>query len=206
MIHIIPGFLGREEDFEFLQEMGEIKIYDLRSLDIPSIMQSVQPNDILIGYSMGGRVAMEVAERINFQFRKLILLASHPGLQLQSEKDERKIWEDLVLKKMNESGFFNWWNSLPLFSSDRPLEEQNLNQWIEVFNTYRLSKQKNFTVFLSDHTDKIFYLYGAKDEKFSKIAEETLIPLNIRCKKIEAGHRVFQHQEALLGILREEVL
>ena len=60
MIHIFHGFLGSADDFSFLKS-DEIVVHDLYSMKEPPHLNA---NDTLIGYSMGGRIALDLAPTI----------------------------------------------------------------------------------------------------------------------------------------------
>ncbi len=207
MIHVIPGFLGESRDFDFLKTHDEVMIHDLRKIDADGIGKLLSANDSLLGYSLGGRVSLEIADRLQFNLRKVILLASHPGLSSEMDRAERKKWEAVVLEKLtgNSKDFFDWWNALPVFTNDLPLSERDLSGWANVFNRYLLSHQRNFLPLIQEHADKIIYLYGEKDNKYAQLAREEIAPLGISCHGIHAGHRIFQNKEAILKILREEI-
>lgn len=56
MIHVFHGFLGSPEDFQFLN--GEdVQVHDLYSMNQ---YPEIGLDDTLIGYSLGGRIALEI--------------------------------------------------------------------------------------------------------------------------------------------------
>lgn len=206
MIHVIPGFLGSSDDFEFLSKRFDIICHDLRKVRVDEIQQLVGLKDILLGYSLGGRLSLEIAQRCEFKIKKLILLAAHPGLEIPEERVTRRNWEDDVLRRMKErSTFLEWWNALPIFEHDLPLRPRELAGWSEVFDANRLSAQQDFRAEMLQNNQKIIYLYGQRDEKFSVIARDLSL-LGIRTIEIpSAGHRLFTEHEAILEILNQEI-
>lgn len=207
MIHIIPGFLGSSADFDFLSDHYEVKIHDLRKTGVNEISPQVKAQDILLGYSLGGRVSLDVADKIHYLIKKVILLASHPGLNSEEERTERFSWEETVLKNLQGSPatFFKWWNSLPVFEHDAPLQERDLAKWDEVFSRFRLSEQTNFRSAMKAHASKIIYLYGEQDSKYAQLAKDEIAPLGVSCYALDSGHRIFQNQKALLDILSKVI-
>jgi esterase/lipase len=71
MIHVFHGFLGSPGDFEFL-ENENVRLHDLYQ-SIPE----THADDTLIGYSMGGRLAMELAKKNGFKNYNLKLVVTN---------------------------------------------------------------------------------------------------------------------------------
>jgi len=207
MNHVFHGFLGSPDDFRILKTGKNFKLHDLLEIDIQNL--NISPEDTLIGYSMGGRIAIELAAKVNFKINKLILINAHPGIENDDEKIKRREWEDDILKKMSESNFLQYWNSLPVFKEDAPLLEiptLRLEKFKEIFNTYRLSNQMNFLPLLNQYRDKVVYVCGKKDKKYFELTNSQILPLNIKCHFIESGHRAFQHPDMLMKIFKLEGL
>lgn len=206
MIHVLHGLFGAPSDFAFL-EGKDVVLHDLYD---PKFHIDLKSDDILIGYSMGGRVALELADKVNFKIKKLILLNSHPGLSTQEEKNKRKSWENEILSNLNSlkpSQFFDYWNSLPIFEHDQPLlpiSEERYEASKLLFDKFRLSNQPNFLDSVSKHLDIVLWIVGLQDEKYMSIAEEKLLPLDIAVKGIPGGHRLFQRPLELVSALKEE--
>lgn len=204
MIHIFHGFLGSPVDFSFLQRDGVVlhDLYEEKDFHI-------EEGDILIGYSMGGRIALELAAKMNFNIKKLILLNAHPGPESEEERLERKIFEQKVLQELRtktRTEFLTWWNALPIFTHDIPLStsQERFDQSPELFERYRLSEQKNFLPEMIRNSEKILYVVGLYDEKYMELATELLLSQDLRVKGIPAGHRIYQNRDELLKLLEEE--
>ncbi len=205
MIHVFHGFLGSPNDFSFLQHEDNITHHDLLNFDLNEF--KLNPHDTLVGYSMGGRLAMEIAFKNEFQLKNLVLINAHPGLEHESEISERKKWEDTILNKMSEAHFINYWNELPIFKDDLPLKEitsERLHRFKNLFEKLRLSDQENFLPSLSEHRSKVLYLIGKYDLKYFDLAQKKLIPAKLKCHIIDGGHRLFQNPEAIKNVLEFE--
>lgn len=206
MIHLFHGFLGSPEEFLFLQGKDVVS-HDLYLMDT---LPAVSEKDILIGYSMGGRVALEAASRVQFNIKKLILINSHPGLQSEEEREQRKGFESKVmnlLSTLSKEEFLKEWNSYPIFKEDAPIKNLSNERYRgskDLFEKNLLSKQKNYLPELIQNKDKVLYILGLKDEKYVDMAQELLISHDIEVKGIEGGHRLLQHQEDLKEILISE--
>lgn len=211
MIHVFHGFLGTPADFDFLPA-SKVKIHDLYHFDEQAFLRSLKPDDVLLGYSMGGRLAMELAQKSHFAIAKIVLINAHPGLPDTTQLPERQIWEDSVyerLKTLPQSEFLNYWNKLPLFKADKalgPIDEERYLASAALFHTHRLSKQKNYVPLLAEHKDKVLWIAGLEDEKYAQVAREFIVPQGIHCEFICGGHRLFQKPESLLNLLKAHKL
>ncbi len=206
MIHIFHGFLGSPEDFSFLRR-EDVVLHDLYEM---TTLPQISHNDILIGYSMGARIAMEIAHLNQYQIKKLIIINSHPGLETDEEKEKRRSFELTVLEKlktMSKEEFLSYWNALPLFSHDAPLEnipEERYRKSAELFDRFALSKQNNFLPEIATYKEKVLWIVGLKDEKYLDIASEKILPHDIQVVSLPGGHRLFQLQTELKELLQNE--
>lgn len=206
MIHVFHGFLGSPSDFSFIPNEN-IAFHDLYCLK-DSV--TISPDDSLIGYSMGGRVALDIADKNDFKIKKLVLINAHPGLESDEDKTSRQEFENKVLemlKTCNQLEFLEWWNNLPIFTHDKPLSITDENRFLEaptLFQKYRLSHQKNYLPLMEKYKDKILFIAGLFDEKYMDLVSEMLLPLEIKVRGIPGGHRLYQEEKELLKILTEE--
>lgn len=79
----------------------------------------------LIGYSMGGRLALHFAAARPSQVRRLVLESSSPGLATASERGARRAADAELAAHIRERGidwFVDHWESQPLFASRSRLE------------------------------------------------------------------------------------
>lgn len=205
MIHVFHGFLGSAEDFKFL-EGEDIVLHDLYDM---KNLPDVSPDDTLIGYSMGGRIALEIAERVQYKIKKIVLINAHPGLASQEERTDRTAFETKIiegLKTRPKEAFLEWWNSLPIFNFDSPIStsDERYAKSAELFSKHRLSEQSNHLPLMIQHKDKVLYIAGLFDEKYMELVSEFLIPHDIIVKGIPGGHRLFQNVNELKNILIDE--
>jgi 2-succinyl-6-hydroxy-2,4-cyclohexadiene-1-carboxylate synthase len=77
---------------------------------------------LLLGYSMGGRVALYTA--FSGFFRALILESASPGLADPAEREQRRRSDETLAASIEREGvaaFVERWENLPLFASQRAL-------------------------------------------------------------------------------------
>lgn len=93
--------------------------------DILAVLQTLgvrEQEAILLGYSMGGRIALYTA--FSGFFRALILESASPGLNDASEREQRRQSDNALAERIERAGvetFINYWEKLPLFASQRSL-------------------------------------------------------------------------------------
>ena len=75
---------------------------------------------ILLGYSIGGRIALYTA--FSRFFRALILESASPGIADPEEQEKRRISDEALAASIERDGvaaFVEYWEKLPLFASQR---------------------------------------------------------------------------------------
>lgn len=78
---------------------------------------------VLLGYSMGGRIALYLA--FSGYFRALILESASAGLADAAEREARRASDEALAASIEREGvaaFVDRWEQLPLFASQRALE------------------------------------------------------------------------------------
>jgi len=84
-----------------------------------------QGEAILLGYSMGGRIALYTA--FAGFFRALILESASPGIENVAERTQRRLSDEALATCIERDGvaaFVEYWERLPLFASQRRLLQQ----------------------------------------------------------------------------------
>lgn len=81
----------------------------------------------LLGYSMGGRVALSYAVKFPDRIEQLVLESASPGLQKSEERAARKLADDRLAEKILQNGiesFVDKWENMPLFASQKLLTSE----------------------------------------------------------------------------------
>lgn len=84
-----------------------------------------QGDAVLLGYSMGGRIALYTA--FSGFFRALILESASPGLEDPVEREQRRISDEALAASIERDGmpaFIDRWENLTLFASQHTLSRQ----------------------------------------------------------------------------------
>ncbi len=173
---------------------------------------------IVIGYSMGGRIAMHgLAYHCfsNVNIRAAIIEGGNFGLQSEPERQARfdsdHRWA-IRFKTEQIERVLNDWYQQAVFSSLNHEQRQTLvtkrsaNLGSAVANILlatSLSKQAYLLPALQQQAVPVYYLCGAKDKKFSQLAENS----GLTYRQIEgAGHNVHQEQPKQFAIHIKQII
>jgi 2-succinyl-6-hydroxy-2,4-cyclohexadiene-1-carboxylate synthase len=132
----------------------------------------------IIGYSMGGRIALELLSSYPKHFDKAVILSAHLGLKTAEEKRIRLYEEELLIDKIRSEGvvsFVKTWYQKPLFEN-APVPSYRYRQspdlLIEAIKKFSLAKQQNFWNSLSKLSSFATFLYGEHDKAYKKTVDE----------------------------------
>ncbi|AYF99900.1 2-succinyl-6-hydroxy-2,4-cyclohexadiene-1-carboxylate synthase [Lactococcus allomyrinae] len=176
----------------------------------------------LLGYSMGGRIALRYCLAYPLApVEHLILESTGSGLATELEREQRRISDETLAQKILTNGsswFADFWGNLALFDSQKKLsadlqkqiwQRRTANAPHSLANTLRATGQGQLED-VSDHIDEInadiLYLSGALDTKYTQIARETFAPHpHIKTVNIEnVGHNIhLENPEIYNKILTE---
>lgn len=171
----------------------------------------------LVGYSMGGRIALAYAVRNPGRVGRLVLESASPGLDTEADRAARRASDEALARRIEKEGveaFVDHWESLPLFESQQALAA-------EVRTMHRTGRLRNhpgslaaslrglgtgalpgYWGSLPDLRVPVLVLVGGLDRKFSEVGARMagLIP-DIRLVEVpDAGHTVhLERPEAWLG-------
>ena len=190
--------------------------YDLINVaaDLVALLTRLRINQTaLLGYSMGGRVALHFALHQPGMVSRLILESATPGLTDQSERAARVESDNALADFVEEAGitaFVDRWESLPLWNSQRSLPElvrvevrqQRLaNHPVGLANSLRglgTGVQVPLWDQLATLSLPTLLIAGELDPKFSGIARRMadLLPAARLEIVAQAGHAVHLEQPA----------
>ncbi|GAB5411925.1 MAG: hypothetical protein ChlgKO_10390 [Chlamydiales bacterium] len=178
---LLPGFLGPPENLP--SRLSDLCTYG--------------KNLTLIGYSMGGRIALQFAHKYPEYVKEAIAISANPGIP-EKEIPARILWENKWLKAIEEPNFLEKWYAQPLFDSLREsenypamLEERkkvDLKKASKLFDHYRLSKQPNLWKELPNMP--VRFLFGTLDTKYLTF-HNRLLAMGITSELIpDCGHAI----------------
>ena len=171
--------------------------------DIVNLLDQLDLDDAhLLGYSMGGRLALFMALRYPERFKSLILESASPGLASKSERYARRQSDGALADRIGAEGimwFVDYWERLPLWATQRRLSvdilelqrQQRLrNIALGLANSLRgmgVGAQPNLWPQLPSLELPTLLIAGECDRKFRQINREMLQLLPRAQKAIIAG-------------------
>ena len=166
------------------------------------------PHVHLLGYSMGGRLALFTALNYPARITTLVLESASPGLASPAERTARVRDDETLAARIEREGiawFAAYWEALPLFATQSEAVRAALrtirlaNQPHGLANSLRgmgSGAQPSLWERLSELVCPTLLIAGALDTKFATIAERmaVAIPSARVCIVPDAGHTVHQEQ------------
>jgi 2-succinyl-6-hydroxy-2,4-cyclohexadiene-1-carboxylate synthase len=198
-----------------------IERYEMKSVveDLCHIFQYLNIGQVdLVGYSMGGRLALAFAIMHPTYVRKLVLESASPGLLTEEERKRRREQDQQLANEISEKGmewFTEYWENIPLFESQKKLpspirkrikEQRKQNSIKGLANSLigmGTGSQPSYWDNLTDYSGEVLLLTGSMDIKFVSIAEKMLIKLkNSRWINIDGcGHAIHVEQPEKFGTI-----
>lgn len=148
------------------------------------LTRSPSPPSLLVGYSMGGRVALALALRHPHLFTKAVIVSASPGLRTEEEQISRRESDEGIARKIerNFDGFIHAWYDQPLFATlkNHPLfheieHERKINNPGNLAAALRLlgtGRQPSFWDALPANRMPIQFFAGEKDPKYVEIGHQ----------------------------------
>lgn len=232
MIFAIHGFLGCADEWNEIKKLTlnqtwitpslfetfqwpskidfESVVFQLReNFYLPALNAADQSTKKFMGYSLGGRLGLQWLELFPNDFDQWFFVSTHPGLATPSEKESRFQW-DLQwadkLQHLNQMSFLKEWNDQTVFTSTGRSSSENLN-WNKdnlaaVLLNLSLANQKDFSEILKQHQEKVQWVVGELDQKFSNIAFKLKEGVKIQhLHTLFGGHRIYLDQPKSLAHL-----
>jgi 2-succinyl-6-hydroxy-2,4-cyclohexadiene-1-carboxylate synthase len=161
----------------------------------------------LLGYSLGGRVALELACRHQELLSCLILEGASPGIQGDVEREERRAKDDSLADEIERRGvgwFVDHWQETPLFATQKEIPPQAC----EAVRRDRLSNSARGLAMslrgagtgemlplwnkIEDLSIPVLLVVGKRDPKYAETGEamHRMIPGSVIVEVDGAGHCV----------------
>ncbi|MBK1854280.1 alpha/beta fold hydrolase [Verrucomicrobiaceae bacterium 5K15] len=217
MIWALHGAVGRAADWHPFASAMRAQGEEVRRLDLwrfldccPMPLEKfgdtlageitrIDPSPTLVGYSMGGRLALHALLAKPDFWKSAVIISAHPGLSDESERAARRIsdaeWSARALKG-------EWPEFLEQWSAQGVLEGVEMPERLSLkdrrasiarsFIDWSLGAQKDLTPRLQEIRTPVLWLSGERDRKFSELAAEAVphLPQGHHEVVADCGHRV----------------
>jgi 2-succinyl-6-hydroxy-2,4-cyclohexadiene-1-carboxylate synthase len=137
---------------------------------------------ILVGYSMGARIALHTALQFPDLVQGLVLISGTPGLRTESERSDRRSSDEALANHIENIGtqqFISEWLSNPMFQglptelADIPRRCSNTERGLaDSLRFAGTGTQEPLWDKLKSLAMPVLIVTGNKDEKFTQIAQE----------------------------------
>ncbi|MCB1107970.1 MAG: alpha/beta fold hydrolase [Chlamydiia bacterium] len=181
MITFLHGFLGVKEDWEEIASIINLPHRCLtlpghqgRSLDWEGFEKEIGEDVTLIGYSLGGRLAMQYAYKFPRRVKKLILLSANPGEEGEKRREQDEKWAK-VLEEEGMERFLDKWYAQPLFKTfkvDRMRRRHNPKMLAEVIRRCSPANLPNLWPKLKKISCPMVFLFGDHDIRYQLIGKK----------------------------------
>lgn len=227
-IHYLHGFLGLPSDWDKIGSALDIyslknnevisnfkyNLYDFIAEDLKTDLNTLAHQifkkikaksssdqvNILVGYSLGGRVALHILKQEIDYFKYAIFLSTNPGFlealdrknrfvidRSWSEKFRTQDWDSLMSEWNSQDVLKNGCSQISRIETD--YSRVKLSSLLE---NCSLALQENFDKFILENDQRITWVYGEEDFKYKTIS------LNLKRRNSEldlieiknSGHRV----------------
>jgi len=166
---------------------------------------------LLLGYSMGGRLAMDALVNNPAMWSGVIAVGADPGL-ISDDARSKQLQKDLEwarrFRTEDIQELLNEWDSLPVFCgrsncASREISELDSEKISRFFDVFSKARQGNMLPMLRKlKTPPLLYISGCDDIKYTKIGQD----LAAHCMQVRhqiipnAGHRVpWESQDAFIS-------
>jgi len=184
-----------EEQFNQISNFGGQDYLDSLVLYIE---KKVARPRVGLGYSLGGRILLQLIEKNSNLFDSLVFISVHPGFRLTQERKDR-FESDLIWKKklenMSLTEFINEWNSQPVLSLSQNRDcklnfTTSSDHLAKVLINFSLAYQADFRSLIQALPLPQLWVSGSNDIKFKNLHQE-LAGAKLRHLVVDgAGHRI----------------
>lgn len=191
------------EAWRFL-EAGPLPLAEFgRTLNADARNEIVRSNGrSLLGYSMGGRLALHALLEKDHPWQAAVIVSAHPGLEKPDERAARRgadsAWATRAMAGSWQD-FLDAWNRQPLLGGSLPRDPQAAHalmarrqQIARSFIDWSLGAQEPLWDRLPEISVPVLWIAGENDAKFRALAERAvpLLPKGRLAIAPAAGHRV----------------
>jgi len=179
-------------------------------------IRRIDPEPVLVGYSMGGRLALHALLEDPDMWKSAVIVSAHPGLKDESQRATRRLsdaeWAALALKGA-WSEFLEKWESQGVLGGagemlDRRALKSRRGSVARSFIDWSLGAQEDLSPRLGEVRCPVLWVTGERDQKFTALGKEavSLMPDAVHEVVSDCGHRVPWEQSEVFADLCADFL
>jgi 2-succinyl-6-hydroxy-2,4-cyclohexadiene-1-carboxylate synthase len=140
------------------------------------------PSGVLVGYSMGARIALHTALQHPEKVHGIVLVSGTPGIRSETERADRRTSDEALAQHIEEIGmsqFITEWLSNPMFkglsSQHADVPKRNTNTERGLADSLRYAgtgTQESLWDQLKNLHMPVLVIAGEQDQKFTEIGRE----------------------------------
>ena len=189
-LSFIHGFMGHSSDWQPVRSLlGEFESYAVDiapasnwDASIDTLVQRLPERTILVGYSMGARLALGVALEAPEKFDGLVFVSGNPGIRDDRERTKRFEFDKRIAERIETEcleEFLQHWYDFPVFGAtpkgirEAEIErkkKQDWRLWPEIIRCNSIAQQPNYWTRLEELSMPLLAVAGQDDEKYAQIA------------------------------------
>lgn len=212
MIWCLHGAVGEAADWNILEGRGlrvqKVNLWEKDPIPLWNwarefnrmVKASGDEAPVVLGYSMGGRLALHAMLADRALWAGGIVISAHTGIQSVRERAKRQESDRAWALKIYEgewADFLKEWNAQPVFGGGDPPRNRlplkaNARQIARAFQNWTIGSQDALAPQLERLQLPVLWVTGAKDQKFGEIAAAAAagMPQAEHLAVPGAGHRV----------------
>lgn len=190
-LYALHGNLGSSHDWDHLTLPGveAIDLWQWQESD-PGIsleafgrrfvasIQDSEEDAVILGYSLGGRLALHALAAAPHRWKAVILLSTHPGLDSEAARRERAVLDRAWAARARGDSwdaFLENWNAQPVFQGQAVGADQadlvsRREAIAAAFESWSLSEQEPMDLKLAGCETPVLVVHGERDAKFASLA------------------------------------
>lgn len=179
--------------------------------------------DQLVGYSLGGRLALGLLRLAPQRFRRTLIISAHPGLSEDSSRAERRTADARWIARLERDGidaFVAAWEQLPLFATQAHVPAERLERQrrrrlgqraaglAASLRVHGLAEMPAMHETIIQYPGRLHWITGAEDQRFSALASAVRRsrPATRLHRIAGAGHNPLLEAPQALSALLEQAI
>ena len=194
------NFLRGHFPVEARQLWAEVDRYDVWARRFCAEVRERDPAPVLLGYSMGGRLALHALLEAPDLWRGAVIVSAHTGLADLQARRIRRLQDDEWARKLRAVSwevFLKIWDEQPVFDGATSRGERLTTfKWrqaiIRSFDFWSLSRQEDLMPRLGELEMPILWISGECDVRYTNLGRAAVAALPKARHEVlpRCGHRV----------------